>query len=125
MTNTNRITRHTPRADEPQLYAARVDVVDTGDAYELTFEVPGASSVDVSVDDGELTLRATVADRTPEGAHERAVREYGIGDYERSLALPDDVDVDAVAGTLANGLLTVTAPKSGRRAARSIPITTS
>ena len=52
------------------------------------------------------------------------MREYGIGAYHRRVELPDDVDVDAIAGRYEHGVLTVTAPKSGRGTPRTIPVTT-
>lgn len=117
----NRIARY---EREPRTYVPRLDVADVETAYEFVFDVPGASSFDLEVDGGVLELRAEVPDRAPEGSRPRAVREYGIGAYHRRVELPVDVDVDALAGRYEHGVLTVTAPKSGRSSPRTIPVTT-
>ena len=45
--------------------------------------------------------------------HERYLRhEFYYGNYEQSYTLPDDVDRDKISAGVANGILTITIPKT-------------
>ena len=39
-------------------------------------------------------------------------REFSYGNYEQSYTLPDDVDRDKISAGVANGILTITIPKT-------------
>lgn len=39
-------------------------------------------------------------------------REFAYGNYEQSYTLPDDVDRDKISAGVANGILTITIPKT-------------
>lgn len=39
-------------------------------------------------------------------------REFAYGNYEQSYTLPDDVDRDKISASVANGILTITIPKT-------------
>ena len=39
-------------------------------------------------------------------------REFSYGNYEQSYTLPDDVDRDKISASVANGILTITIPKT-------------
>ncbi|MFM8805295.1 MAG: hypothetical protein ACKOK8_15545, partial [Planctomycetia bacterium] len=74
------------QAAEPCLvYQPNVDVCDCGDVVTLVLDMPGASagSMNVSFEDGVLSLQAKVPPRSLPGRS--VVQEYGIGDYRRSF----------------------------------------
>lgn len=91
-----------------------VDVVDRGDEFAITAELPGfePDDVDLHIVDQTLSLEA---DRS----EEMAVEETEFVHHERSrqsvsrrLRLPEPVDPDDVTATMEQGLLTVTIPKA-------------
>lgn len=75
-----------------------VDVFESEESWRLVADVPRATreSLDLTVHDGTLRIRAQVPD---------------AGGYERSFRLPRGVDGGAVQAALDAGVLTLTIPK--------------
>ena len=48
--------------------------------------------------------------------------ERAYGSFSRSVALPRSVDADQVKATMADGVLTIVAPKNGSAVAKTIKI---
>lgn len=92
-------------------YRPNVDVRDRGTEVVFVADMPGAKadSIEVTVDDGVLTLHASVPPRELPG---RAVRqEYGIGDYRRQFRLGEGFDASRIEAAYAQGVLTVHVPR--------------
>lgn len=90
------------------------DIVETPDALTLTADLPGLDrkDVDISVDDGMLTIRGEKADdRTVEGSKYH-VFERSYGSFQRTFALPRTVDVTKINAEFGKGVLTVVMPKT-------------
>ena len=90
-----------------------VDIVDTGDKFVVTADVPGYDSDDIELTlaDGSLRLEATSEEET---AHEEASylrRERKTQSVSRQVRLPDPVDDEQVSAGYNNGVLTVHLPK--------------
>ena len=90
-----------------------VDLHETPDRYVLTAELSGLSrdDVQIQVQDGKLFLRG----RRPAGTvtceqYQRV--ERGHGQFSRTFALPEAVDVDAIQADLEDGILTIWIPKA-------------
>jgi HSP20 family protein len=101
----------------------RVQMRDTGDALELTAEMPGidAQNVSVQVEDDILTISGEQrAEEEREGARtERYVSFY------RQIPLPDGVDTEQAQASHRNGILTLRFPKTKARSrAREIRVDT-
>lgn len=100
------------------------DLEETDDAYVLEVELPGVSKqdVDVEVAGGRLTVSGERTERERTGILRRRARSVGRFRYE--VVLPGEVDEDAITASLADGVLTVTAPKPAaeRRGARRIEV---
>lgn len=92
-------------------YTPSVDVCDCGADVRIVADVPGsvADSIDVSFDDGVLSIAATVPPRTLPGALVR--QEYGVGDYRRSFRLGEGFDASQITADLARGVLSVRIPR--------------
>ncbi len=90
-----------------------IDVRSDGEAFEIMAAVPGlkAENVQIEILDDVLTLRGKVEATEPEGA-DYLVREVGMGDFERSLRLPDPVDPGKAEASIQDGILTVRIPKA-------------
>ncbi|WP_280247758.1 Hsp20/alpha crystallin family protein [Nocardia abscessus] len=79
--------------------------------YILRAELPGvdpAEDVDISVRDGQLTIKAERAERKAEGTRS----EFHYGSFYRSIPLPVGAKEDAIEATYSDGILTVTVPVS-------------
>ncbi len=94
-------------------YVPAVDVTENENGYTIFADVPGADkdSVDVTYEDGVVTLKANsaVAKQT-EGA-QAIHREFRLAGYERAFRVGDDVDVEKINAEIANGVLKVSLPR--------------
>lgn len=104
-------------------YRPRLDVIEKADEYLAIVEIPGAGKedVDIVLEDGVLKVTAKVADRVREGWTWRR-REYGTGDFARSIRVGDAIDAERIEATVENGLLTLTLPKAETAKPRPIRI---
>lgn len=100
-----------------------MDLYKVDDHYVLTADLPGVDpgSVDVTVDNGTLTLTAHRSARS-EDAVQWLTSERFFGTYRRQLALGEGVDTTRIAATYENGVLTVTIPMAERAKARRIEV---
>jgi HSP20 family molecular chaperone IbpA len=99
----------------------RTQVRDTGDAVEVTAELPGIETEDVQIElqDDMLTIRGeTTVEEERDGVKvERSVS------FLRQLELPDGVDAEQARASYRNGVLSIRFPKrSQRENVRQIPI---
>jgi HSP20 family protein len=110
---------------EDDAYTPSVDLYEEADGTTvLVAEVPGAkaSSVDVRVDKGVLTIGAD-GRREPAGeGYTNTYTGFVTGQYFRAFALSDEVDRDRIQASLAGGLLTVRLPRAAAAQTRKIPI---
>jgi HSP20 family protein len=103
-----------------------VDVRETQDQLMLQAELPGvtADDVDVSVENGVLTISGEKKQEVREGEegsnYHLVERRYGR--FERRFTLPRTVDAEKVAANYESGILTVTLPKAERARPRRIQI---
>jgi HSP20 family protein len=97
------------------LFAAMpaLDVTETDKAYEITAELPGMDekSIQVTVADGVLSISGEKRDEKRE--ENKGYYERSFGSFQRSFAVPEDVDPGKIRTTFKNGVLSVTLPKSG------------
>jgi HSP20 family protein len=100
-----------------------MDVYRSGDHYVLHFDLPGIdpSSVDVSVQENSLTVRAVRPQRTTEGV-EYVVAERPTGEFTRQLVLGSGLDVGKISATYDAGVLTITVPVAETAKPRRIQV---
>ncbi len=103
-----------------------MDLYRSGDHYVLHADLPGIDpgSIDLSVDGGNLTIRAERTSR-PEESVQWLTSERFSGRYMRQLSLGDDVDSTNIEATYHNGVLTVTLPVAERAKPRRIEVSAS
>jgi HSP20 family protein len=101
-----------------------VDLYETAASFVLTAEVAGLtrSDIDIHAEDNRVVIRG---ERThgPVPCEQFHRVERGHGRFQRTFVLPESIDVDHVAATLEDGLLTVTLPKAGSHGSRKIDVT--
>lgn len=109
-------------ASRQTAYTLPVDILETEDAYVLEAAVPGfpPEKVQVTFDQGILGIEAQAEPATVNGRWLR--RERPRGSFLRRLQLPSEVQGDRIAATFADGILTVTVPKSPRPQPLKIPV---
>lgn len=119
--NTNGATRAAQNARTT--FRPAVDVLDGEDAYRIVADLPGSSAENVSItfEDGVLTLDAQVPERTVPNA-EALRKEYGVGAFHRRFRVHGEVAPEAISAAYAQGVLTVTLPKSSRSQSRRVPV---
>lgn len=89
------------------------DIHETPELVRLCFNVPGAAPEDLVITFENKTL--TIAGKTVEGAQRPPV-------YQRSIAIPRDLDSSAMKAALRHGVLEIELPKVKTPAAVAIPI---
>jgi HSP20 family protein len=91
----------------------KTDVAETDKAIEVAVELPGLDEkdIDVSFADGVLTIKGEKKTERKDEGKGYHLAERSFGSFQRSLALPEGVDVDKVAAEFAKGVLTVRIPK--------------
>ncbi len=118
--------RARPEGDEGDI--ERADWIPAADIYEdegeytLALDLPGIrrEQLEVSLDEGRLTVRG---ERAPHAAPERTRRaERPFGRFVRSFTLPDVVDRKKIAADYKDGVLLLHLPKRKEQPARRVAI---
>jgi len=101
-----------------------MDLYKVEDHYVLTADLPGVDpgSVDVSVDNGTLTLTAQRTAKPGESVQWLANERF-FGIYRRQLSLGEGVDSSKISATYENGVLSVTIPLAERAKPHRIEVT--
>lgn len=100
-----------------------LNVWEEGETLKVEVEIPGLKieDVDVSFDNGELTLKGEKKVEAKETATlHRRERQYGS--FTRTLTLPWEIKADEVVAELKDGVLTVTLPKAEAAKPRKVAI---
>ena len=111
------------------------DLSETEDAYVAKVELPGVGKdqIDVQLQDRELVVSGEIPEQEQDGQDGQDGGQNGgrrrrhrstrrTGRFEFRAWLPGDVNADAVQGELADGVLTLTIPKSEAAKPRKIEI---
>jgi HSP20 family protein len=111
-----------PAMGLPVSSGAPVDIEETSEAFRIDLDLPGVSpdDVDIELRDSELRVFGSFKERRREGTLRHHARR--TGDFEYLVALPGDVDAEAVEAELEGGVLTIVAPKLREQHARRISI---
>jgi HSP20 family protein len=109
----------TTLADIP--WAPLADVSENENSYLVHVELPGVrkDQIDVQMQDRELVISGEIKE-TENGRRHRSTRRTGRFEYRTYL--PGDVKADQVSAQLAEGVLTVTVPKSEAAKPRRIEV---
>ena len=99
-----------------------VDLFREGDQYVLNADLPGVDpdSVDVDVDGQLLTIRAERTSDPRRGSW--LAQERPHGKYLRQFSVGEGIDVDRIAASYDNGVLSLVIPVSERAKPRKIQL---
>jgi HSP20 family molecular chaperone IbpA len=86
-------------------------------------DVPGVDEthLDITLDKNVLTIRGTVEPPKFEG-YTPFQTEYGVGDFERTFTLSDDVSRDGIEASIKDGVLELKLPKTAQSARQKINV---
>ena len=103
----------------------KIDVKETGKSLVIHAEMPGVSKdqIDISVDNNVLTISAEVSQYDADEENEKVIHsERYYGSVSRSISLPSEVSTDDATANYADGILTLTLPKTVKDAQKKISI---
>jgi HSP20 family protein len=103
-----------------------IDVTESDKEIEITAELPGLErkDVEISVDDGILTIRGEKKVETKEEDKNKNyhLAERGYGVFFRAIQLPAGVDPASIQATMSNGVLKVQIPKPAKPEPKKIEV---
>lgn len=116
--------RLAPNGVAPTTWTPAMDVVEDEHGLAIELEVPGLApeQIEVTTDQGLLTIKGEKAStRTREGVR-ALVTERTQGRFVRTLQLPQGVDESRIEAEFTNGLLRVRVPRAALPQARKVEI---
>ena len=104
--------------------APALDVSTTADALVVEAVLPGVlpEDVDITVENGTLSIRGETKSERQEGEGDYLVREIRRGTFARTVSLPSGLEPDKATSTFENGVLTLRIPKAEETKPRQIRI---
>jgi HSP20 family protein len=113
------------RVLEPRAYYwLRTDVRQEGDDLIVEVEVPGLKKedLDITVEDGVLSISAEYKSNVDEEKSNYHVRERRFGNVSRSFHLPSTADAENITATTKEGVLTLRIPTKEEAKPRKITV---
>jgi HSP20 family protein len=101
-----------------------LDVTTGKDELVVEAALPGfkPGDVDITVENGTLSIRADSRTETSHGEGESLVREIRRGSVSRIVSLPNGLEPDKASATFENGILTLRIPRAEAVKPRQIRI---
>ena len=95
-----------------------LDIYETDKSIVIEADIPGYDKKDISIrlDDDILTISAEKNDSKEEKGRNYIKRERYIGKFERSIKLPDYIDIEKTKATFKDGVLKIDIPKLPEKA---------
>ncbi|GAB3375270.1 Hsp20/alpha crystallin family protein [Azotobacter armeniacus] len=90
-----------------------VDINDKGTAYEISAELPGMDEEDIEIklSSGCLTIKGEKKEEHEDKKKDSYIAERYYGAFQRSFALPAEVDAERIEANFNKGVLTLSLPK--------------
>jgi HSP20 family protein len=112
-----------PASETETIFVPDVDIREDTECIRLEANMPGVDqeSVDISVENGVLTIEGRARIVEPQG-YKRVGQEYGVGRFRRDFTLSDAVDAEGIKARVRQGVLEVTLPKHDKVKTRKIKI---
>ena len=111
------------RTRSMNVYTPDVDILEKSDAIIVLADIPGVgeSNVDITLEKDVLSIYAKVEPEVPE-KHQLLLAEYGVGDYQRSFTLSNEIDREKIEAMVKNGVLRLVLPKAKAAQTRKITV---
>lgn len=116
-------TNGVERTHTRKLYTPRVNIYETNDDFQIVADMPGVdeNSIDITVEKNVLTIQGSVDYNSPDN-YSLAYAEYGIGDYQRSFTISNEIDQENIEATVKNGVLSLRLPKAATLKTKKIAV---
>jgi HSP20 family protein len=113
-----------PPFEEGGIAEPAVEVAESDGEVTVKMEIPGVEKdqIHLSVADDLLTVRGETRKESEEKKKNYYRQEIHYGAFQRSIALPVEVDAAKAKAELKNGMLKVTLPKSAQPKARDVKV---
>lgn len=104
-----------------------LDISTGADALVVEAALPGVrpEDVEITVEEGTLTIRGSSRTERSEGQGEYLVQEIRRGEFVRSISLPSGLEPDKAEASFDDGILTLRIPRAEQVKPRQIRISTS
>ena len=91
-----------------------LDVAENENGYIVKASIPGVSldDLDITITDNVLTIKGELKEDKEVKEAQYHVRERRLGSFSRSVSIPSKVNSDAIKAEFANGVLTLSLPKT-------------
>ncbi|HMD88949.1 MAG TPA: Hsp20/alpha crystallin family protein [Anaerolineaceae bacterium] len=108
---------------EQRVYLPRTDIYEDDEAIFVVADIPGADekSTEITLEKNVLSIHASPVYEIPEKLS-LVYAEYGVGDYQRSFTLSDQIDRENIQASVKNGVLSLRLPKAGPVKAQKITV---
>ncbi len=112
------------RISSAMVFTPAVDIIEHTNDIVLIADMPGVDekSVDLTLEKNLLTIHGHVEIETSD-KFKLLISEYGLGDYERTFKLSDEIDRDKIHASVKDGVLKLVLPKAEKAKAKKIPVT--
>ncbi len=112
----NDILFNVPMPAQPEVFG-RMNVSDKKGEIEVTVEMAGMDKKDIEIEikDNILTISGEKKEvnNVKEGNYYMQERQFG--QFNRSLSLPDNININKISSHLKNGVLTIIIPKTAEK----------
>jgi len=95
-------------------WAPRVDVIELGDKFEVSAELPGIDKENVKLELNDNVLSISGEKNHENEGSDRNIHftERSYGSFHRSFRIPTHIDAGSIVAEFENGILKVDLPKS-------------
>ena len=97
-----------------QFASPAVNVIENEKDYTLELAAPGMTKNDFSVrleNDNELVISLQKKDEKKEEKKNYLRREFSYASYQQTFVIPEEVNIEAIAAAMNDGVLSITLPK--------------
>lgn len=97
-----------------QFASPAVNVIENEKEYTLELAAPGMTKNDFNVrleNDNELVISLQKTDEKKEEKKNYLRREFSYASYQQTFVVPDEVNIEAIAANMNDGVLTIILPK--------------
>ena len=97
-----------------QFASPAVNVIENEKDYTLELAAPGMTKNDFSVrlvSDNELVISLQKKDEKKEEKKNYLRREFSYASYQQTFVIPEEVNIEAIAAAMNDGVLSITLPK--------------
>ena len=110
--------------DRFSAFVPDLNVSESEKSVEISAELPGMNETDieVSVDKNLLTIKGEKKAGREDQNRSYYHRERRFGSFQRSIRLPDEVEMENIQAAFRDGVLVITLPKSEKEQARVIEV---